>query len=773
MNKLLWLVGAVVLVSACGSGSSEETGPTGIPEGALIITELMPDNGITGMADDDWFEVYNTTDKELCIGGLSIKAGKFDTNKFTVPFEPPTCIGAGEFFVFGSREHEYVDYVNDAIKLPGTSAPIELKSGVILVDSIAYSDNAADGALLGDPVGGKSFSLCGHCRDKSCKAFPSNWTVEGVEKFDDEQFGTPGAANSQCNGGSGDVIEGEDGQTESCPPAAPGDLVISEVLADAPDEDKGEWFELYALPSAAGKNLNGLEVRVGGDSKGFLLDGSAGCVALEAGKYYLVAKSAEALGTTPPFAVAAVLPSLSLANSGKTIEVYSNGVLVDAMSYQSDDSVSYQLSAAALSPIDNDSAANWCPTPKNDTYKVEGVDQVSGQTLTIWGTPSYGNYACPLVCGADQCMGNGQCQTITPLAVGDITISEVMADPDSDDGEEWVELYVSPTAQGKHMNGIEMFSGGKSRGKLSPADGSCLSAPAGQYFWIARNKLALTTLAPMLVPTAELTSMVLPNEDGTMVEFKLAGTLLDAAPYNAQKGISWQLSPKSLDPGANDTATAWCATPTNDLLLLYTTPGGVKTYGTPGQGNQACPAACGIGQCASGDNCVPVAALGAGDLVFTEFMPDPGANGKEWLEIFVAPSASGKHLNGLELLIDGSSKGKFDSADCIPAIPSIYMMAAAEKEPLGAGLGQADMVFGSFALKNSKATATIRQGTFVIDEAKYSVKAMQSHQLKSGVTDAFGNDNELNWCPTPNQPVYVIGATGTYGTPRNTNVPCQ
>jgi len=323
------------------------------------------------------------------------------------------------------------------------------------------------------------------------------------------------------------------------------------------------------------------------------------------------------------------------------------------------------------------------------------------------------------------------------------------------------------------MNGLEMFSGGKSRGKLAPADGSCLAAPAGQYFWIARNKAALTGLAPTLMASAEMTGMVLPNEDGTLLEFKIGGTLVDGAPYNTQKGISWQLSPMALDTVSNDTITNWCATPANDLLLMYTSTGGAKTYGTPGQGNQACPASCGIGQCAEGNNCIQIAALGAGDLVFTEFMPDPGTNGKEWLEIYVAQSASGKHLNGLELLVDGSSKGKFDSASCIPAIPTIYMLAAGEKEPLGAGLGQADMVFATFALKNSKATATIRQGTFVIDEAKYAVKSMQSHQLKAGTLTSTGNDIETNWCPTPNQPVYSIGATGTYGTPRNANVPCN
>ncbi len=771
--KKIWLVGLALLASACGSGGEESTGPTGLPEGALVITEFMADNGNDNSANDDWFEIYNTTDQEICLGGLRIKAGNFSTNEFTVPAEPPVCVGAGEFFVLGAMQHDYVDFVNDAIKLPATSSMIEIKSGVTVVDSVTYSDNAADGALLCKPVDGKSFSLCGHCRDKSCKTFPSNWTVEASEKFDEKNFGTPGAANSQCSGGGGDVVEGDGGEIVDCPPAQPGDLVISEVLADAPDEDKGEWFELYALPSASGKNLNGLEIRIGGDSKGYLLENATTCFPLEAGKYYLVAKTAEALGTSPPFAVAVVLPKLSLANSGKTIEVYSNGVLVDAATYQSSNSVSYQLSAAALSPIDNDSAANWCSTPKTDTYKVDGVDQVSGQTLTLWGTPANANYTCPLICGADQCMANGSCQTLTPVAVGDITISEVMADPDSDDGEEWVEMYVSPTAQGKHMNGLELFSGGKSRGKISPADGSCLAAPAGQYFWVARNKVALTTLAPALTPSAELTTMVLPNEDATLVELKIAGTVVDAAPYNAQKGISWQVSPKALDPVSNDNPTSWCATPASDLLLMYTTTGGVKTYGTPGQGNQACPAACGAGQCASGDNCVPISALAAGDLVFTEFMPDPGTNGKEWLEFYVAPSASGKHLNGLELLIDGSSKGTFDSADCIPAIPSIYLMAAGEKEPLGAGLGQADMVFASFALKNSKAKATLRQATFVIDEATYAVKATQSYQLKAGTLTGTANDTETNWCFTPNQPVYVIGATGTYGTPRNTNVPCQ
>ncbi|MBM4354719.1 MAG: lamin tail domain-containing protein [Deltaproteobacteria bacterium] len=773
MNRMSFvLVAAVLLCGACGSGGGGgEDGPSGIPEGALIITEFMADNANTGSADDDWFEVYNTTDKEVCLGGLRIKAGKYSTNEFTVPAEPPRCIAAGEFYVFGAMDHEYVDYVKDAIKLPATTSVIEIRSGITVVDSVTYSQAPEDGALLGKPVDGKSFSLCGHCRDKTCKTFPSNWSVEAVEKFDDKNFGTPGAANSQCSGGGGDVIEGDGSDNLDCPPAEPGDLVISEVLADAPDENKGEWFELYALPSAAGKNLNGLEVRIGGKSKGFLLENAPGCVPLEAGKYYVVAVSAEALGSTPPFAVAAVLPSLSLTNSGSTIEIYGSGVLLDAAAYKASDSVSYQLSAAALSPVDNDSAGNWCATPKTDEYKVDGVDQATGKALTLWGTPSYGNYTCPLVCGAEQCMANGQCQALAPVGPGDVIINEVMGHPGSV-AEEWVELYVAPSAQGKHMNGVELFTGGKSRGKLAPADGSCLAAPAGQYFWIARSKAGLAAQGPTLMPSAELSGMVLPDTNGTLLEFKVGGTLLDAAPYDTKTGISWQLNPKTLDAGANDLSSNWCATPTNPLQLLYTSTGGVKTYGTPGQGNQACPAACGIGQCAEGDNCVNLSPLGIGDLVFTEFLPDPGANGKEWLEIYAAPSASGKHLNGLELLVDGSSKGKFDSADCIPAIPSIYMLAAGEKEPLGAGLGQADMVFDDFALKNSKATATLRQGTLVIDEAKYAIKQTQSYQLKSGVMDAGGNDNELNWCFTPNQPVYGVGATGTYGTPRNANIAC-
>lgn len=171
--------------------------------------------------------------------------------------------------------------------------------------------------------------------------------------------------NEQCDDGNLEAGDGCDGGCQVEPaPAAPGDLVITEIMADpkAVYDLNGEWFEVY---NATDKdiNLNGWHLL--DQALDFHEIFSLGGVVVPAGSYFVLAWEEGPDvngGVTPDY----VYRDFQLFNDSDTIILRSGDTIVDQVSY--DEAfpricgTAMNLAPDALDFLLNDAAENWCPS---------------------------------------------------------------------------------------------------------------------------------------------------------------------------------------------------------------------------------------------------------------------------------------------------------------------------------------------------------------------------------------------------------------------------
>jgi len=757
LRGIVILICLGLLAGCAGTDETVETGEETLKPGDLIITEVMVDSAAD--TNDDWVEIRNVTDRTICVAGLRMRANLHDSGTFTVPGTVEECIAPGEFFVFGAQEHDYVHFVNAKIKLPATKQDVLLLKGAQLIDSARYSTTDPT-APLGKPADGKSFSLCSYCQDAMCSKDAGHWIIEENEKYNDSDYGTPGSATT-CSTLPGDALSGD--VVLDCMTPEPGDLVITEVAANPFDEDDGEWLEIYVTAAGAGKHLNGLDIVVDGKSRGIV--GGNSCIPLVPESYILVA------GTEFPFgadqvAADAVLKSLKIPNKEALVAIFAGETLVDEATYdEKSDGISWQLSGSFLDSDANDNILNWCfTTTSEDNALPHGDGDVS------YATPGAANEVCPLVCGEGQCVQGDFCVQIWPVVPGDITITEVMANPHDEGTGEWFEMRFTQNVKGKYMNGVEIFVDGTSKGTIEGIDGSCVAANAYEYLAIAKSAAHLADLE--LDNVVEVTKLGLKNDSVNLV-LKREGEELVSLIYDEQEdGVSYQLNIYEID--SPELAENWCFTPTTEEFL-FAGAEGKGSYGTPGKPNTGCPLICDPDECELDGMCSKITPVSTGQLVVTEVMADPGGDKGEWFEMLVTGEAEGMHLNGLEVLVDGLSKGVVanESNQCQVATGGDILVVGKTLDLFTTPYPvKSDLLVPSLALKNGEFELRLEVGGNEIDAATYDSKVSGiSFQLNGLFTDAMSNDSADNWCYTPDTSDYEIEA-GSYGTPGELNPEC-
>jgi lamin tail-like protein len=160
---------------------------------------------------------------------------------------------------------------------------------------------------------------------------------------------------SSCGGGGG--YGGGGAPTGSGFTPTPGDLVITEVMANpAGTETSKEWFEVlnrsvYAL------NLEGLVVTSGADT--FTVPAG---VSIPSGAYFVFASSNDTTANAGLTPVNVVYGSaLTLANTSITITLTYMGTPLDSVSFATTtDGASLTLAVSKQDPTSNDNIANWC-----------------------------------------------------------------------------------------------------------------------------------------------------------------------------------------------------------------------------------------------------------------------------------------------------------------------------------------------------------------------------------------------------------------------------
>ncbi len=120
----------------------------------LVINEFMSKNTTTIQEETgtyaDWFEIYNSTSKDIDLGGLFVTNDLNNLNKYMIPKGQPelTTVKAGGYYVFWCDKQTAINPNHVDFKLPaaaGDIAIVQLRgSENYIIDQVSYSNQGED-----------------------------------------------------------------------------------------------------------------------------------------------------------------------------------------------------------------------------------------------------------------------------------------------------------------------------------------------------------------------------------------------------------------------------------------------------------------------------------------------------------------------------------------------------------------------------------------------------------------------------------------------------
>ena len=531
----------------------------------------------------------------------------------------------------------------------------------------------------------------------------------------------------------------------------PGDLVITEVMANPAGMDTGqEWFEIYNATSAA-IDLGGLtlEYRKTDDSElhSHVMDE----IVIEPGDYLVVGGMAAEL--KPDFVDYGFGNDLgAFLNGGAVLALKCGGDVIDESTYpdaESDDGVAFGLDGnVAPNSVANDTAENFCPAT------VEFAAQ-------SFGSPGESNEPCNLVVPG-MCSQAGTSRETVPPAAGDIVISEFLADAKgSDTGKEWFEIYV---AREIDLNGLVAgIEAGKP--KLSIDSPECVTAPAQTYFlFAASDEVGLNGGMDNVDKTFNFTlkNGTSPTTGDGLIFVGIGESVLDQITYTeSSEGQSTALDPAMLDTAANDDPANW---------VLCEAPYGDETnQGTPRESNATCSLQ---GMCREGDAFRAVNPPDAGDVLITEALANPEGPEPdfEWFELTATADFD---LNGLEYGKAGVLTETIGAVDCLPVSAGDHVVFARSllAEENG-NLPQADQIMG-ITLNNTSGDVVVGVRGEVLHTFTYGTAPEGfSRQLDPDGVTVCRTPETVPYGPTGTTECGDEEGQGNCGTPGADNPPC-
>jgi hypothetical protein len=532
--------------------------------GDVVITELMADPSAVGDTAGEWLEIYFAQAADL--NGLQL--GEVPgTVQFTVSSAECVSVVAGTHVLVAKNGDPLVNGGLPPAQVVWPGMSFSNTGGGVFV---GYAGEVLDAVSYTDPMvtAGKATSLDPALRTPADNDLATSWCNATTVYGGGSDTGTPGAENPSC----GTVVPPDScvdpvsQQARDLVAPEAGDVVITEFMADpaAVADTAGEWLEIYFAQAA---DLNGLQLGKTPGTVQFTVS-SASCVPVAAGTHVLVARNGDPLVNGGLPAVTVVWPGLSLSNTGGSLFVGYADAVLDAITY-TDPMVNAgkatSLDSGHLTPTDNDVAANWCNATA--TYGA-GSDT---------GTPGAANPSCGAVVPPNTCLDGGNSRAIVPPGLGDVIITEVMADPAAvaDTAGEWFEVYFAAAAD---LNGLQLGDASNpTANEITSAD--CLHVAAGSYVVFAVNANPAQNGGLPAVAYAFTFGLNNTNETITVGH---GGVVLDTISYATSiAGTARSLSSTALDPTQNDLATSWCA--------ATATYGTGTDKGSPGAANPACP----------------------------------------------------------------------------------------------------------------------------------------------------------------------------------------
>lgn len=537
----------------------------------------------------------------------------------------------------------------------------------------------------------------------------------------------------------------------------PGDLVITEILANPPGADEGkEWFEVYNATDRA-IELTGVRVI---SSKA---DGTSEKIHVIAGatiapRAYLVLGGM--LEVARPvyvdYAYGAELGGFG--NNGGALTMKCGDKLVDKIVYSdvADGKTRGFDGAQAPDAIANDDLARWC-------------DAAAEFEMGAFGTPGAPNEPCGGM-GSGTCKDalTGMVRPIVSPTVGQLVINEIMANPAGTGGEkaEWLEIAATAAVD---LNGLQ-FATSVDPAQLKPladlAKLDCLTVAADGYILLLRSKDETQNGGIKAGPGAFLFTTTL-TDSGLTLSIGAKGAILDTVVYTAAAdGASTALDPARKDVIKNDDAKNFCKG-----ITTY----GVGGLGTPGTKNESCGMA---GTCKDAMTGMmrPILAPKVGQLVINEIMADPAALADqtqgEWFEVAATARVD---LNGLQMASSADPAKLVPLADlakidCLTVEADGYAVFVHGKDEVqNGGIKPAANVFGfTAALVNGGGTLSVGAMGAILDTVIYPAATDgASTALDPDRKDAAKNDDAKNWCKGS-----MTYGTGGKGTPGAKNASC-
>jgi cysteine-rich repeat protein len=430
--------------------------------------------------------------------------------------------------------------------------------------------------------------------------------------------------NETCD--DGNVLPG-DGCSPVCKPepaVAPGQLVITEILANPKDttETTSEWLEVYNS-GATTVEMTGLTLTRGGAAWLFK---SLVPMPIAPGEYKVWGRNADkAVNGGAPVDLA-YGSAISLPNSATLdVKILKDGVLIDeVVGYAGKngwlpvgDGMAWQLNGAPNAQA-NDLPVNWCyataiyaGSNKGSPGKANpacgaGDGDLDGKLDTADNCPAKANTDqadadkdgvgdacdnCAAVANPDQADLDGDgvgdaCEAAGPppgsVKEGDLVITELMIDPSlAEPGAEWIEIK-NVTDKPIDLNGLQLV--GKGTEKSSTLNFSLVIQP-GAYL-VLSSSLDATKNGDLKSAWAYGSGLAMNNSSQDIVALQWGGVVIDKVEFSLGSGgwlkatgASLQLADGKTDALSNDLPASWC---------VSTTAWAGADKGSPGSANAVC-----------------------------------------------------------------------------------------------------------------------------------------------------------------------------------------
>ena len=177
----------------------------GLNESDVVITEVMKNPNAVSDNAGEWFEIFNTTGRDIDLRGVQFAEDDGDS-AFFVEGDAAVVLAAGDWFVLGNNGDRAtnggieVDYAYRGFNLanPADSIVISAPDGT-RIDRLLYDENDFP------DTSGIAMQLDGASRPEEIdNADPAHWcnartAIDPASPAGDR--GTPGAANLPCDGG--------------------------------------------------------------------------------------------------------------------------------------------------------------------------------------------------------------------------------------------------------------------------------------------------------------------------------------------------------------------------------------------------------------------------------------------------------------------------------------------------------------------------------------------------------------------------------------------